>query len=135
MSFEKQIREGMSLWTRVEPTGARWYRITLPFWNDIGDPVTLGLRAGEDGKWEMLNDGGAVAGTLLSNDQDESGRAGMKLAKSLTEGHRIRINWSEGTLELDNDGHETLHDAVTQLGRVVITLITATPHLPRRRDR
>ena len=113
---------------KVEQTGPDRRRVTLPFHDGMGDPVTLGITTRSNGQWTSVDDQGAAAGLLFSMSQEEENSPAFRLMKAITQTHGVIIDFNEGALRLEHREGLTLTDAVSLMGKVILAILTAAPH-------
>ena len=107
--------------------------VQLPFQDSMGDPIQISIHVQDDNTVQM-DDAGAIAGLLFSLGQDGEHTPAFKLVTNLAQAHGLEIDFEEGILAVS-----TTPDGITEtlvgLTKVVITILTAVPHMRIQTDR
>ena len=121
-SIRAEFKDGTKL---VRSTGAE-HLIRLPFTDQMGDPVEIGVSVVDDRAF--LDDAGAIAGLLFSLGQDEEETPACRLLTDLTRTHGLELDYQEGLVRIRTP-REQLSQGAATLVKVVLTMLTATPHI------
>ena len=125
MNVYEIVTQGFEKWTQVRTLSNGDQVIRLPFWSG-GDPIELGVECAEN--QIVLTDGGNVAGMLFSLDQHKEGSAGFEMVLNMAESHDLDVDFEEGLITMESS-ESTLYDDVSEMAKIVMTLLTAVPHL------
>ena len=104
----------------------------VPWGDQHGDP--LGFSIARQGTRISIEDGGAVAGLLFTLELDEVGSPAFTLLSSLAQRYGLVIDYDLGVLR-SNCSIGEIPYALPEFMRVVVTLLTASPHLPQKQQR
>ena len=124
--LEERIRSGFSQWTRVQSRSPGVCTVTLPFWDDSGDPFRLTVSV-ENGR-VLVDDAGSVAGLLFSLDQHEEGTPAFKLLEDLERSHQFEVDFDEGLIKL-SVAEDDLYKGLSRMAKLVFSLHTVVPHM------
>jgi len=75
-----------------------------------------------------INDAGTVAGHLFSLGQHTQDTPAFKLLKELTSAYKLELDFDEGVVKTTTNSN-TFVDRLMDLVKVIVTMITATPHI------
>lgn len=102
------------------------WEFSVPYGDQRGDPLLFSIRCQDD--MVTMDDGGAIAGLLFSMDQDVEGTPAFDLLASLAKRHSMLLDYDEGFVKrvcrLDE-----VADVLPMFTRVVLTVLTASPHI------
>ena len=104
---------------------SRW-EFGIPGGDQHGEP--LWFSATLRGSSVTIDDGGAVAGLLFALEQDEEGAPAYELLTSLALRHDLHLDYDNGVLQ-KTCSPEKVCDELPAFTRVVLTILTAAPHL------
>ena len=130
--LSQTISEVFGLRIDLTTVGDNQWEFSAPFGDQHGDPLWLSV--GCRGDEVTMDDGGAVAGLLFSLDQDEEGSPAFELMDSLTRRHNLVIDYDLGVIRRSCP-LDKVADTLPVFTRVVLTILTASPHLEKRRRR
>ena len=102
--------------------------LRIPFSDGLGDPITLSVSQDDGGI--HIDDAGTVAGALFSLGQHTADSPAFKLLQALAHSYALQIDQIEGVISCQMAPEEFL-DALSDFAKVVLTLLTASPHLAR----
>jgi hypothetical protein len=106
--------------------------LTMPLLDAEGEPIELAL-VQQNGDI-LVHDGGKVAASLFSTDQESENSVGFKLARSMTEAYEVELNFDAGVLQRRfTEGFSAKE--VWRLAEIVCAVSLAVPHLPAPRGR
>lgn len=100
--------------------------LRTPFMDHFGDPINLAISKSE-GTF-VIDDTGVVAGHLFSLGQHPVDTPAFKLLKSLADAYRLRIDYNEGLIRTEV-APEDFFEGVMNLTKVIVTVVTALPHM------
>ena len=88
--------------------------IRLPFWDNYGDPIEIGVST--DGTSVTIDDAGKVAGLLFSLGQHTQDTPAYKLVRNLERAHGLEVDFNEGLLKVSVPDQD-LYDGVANSPR------------------
>lgn len=100
--------------------------IQTPFRDSEGDPICV-ITYG-DGESILLSDGGMVAGRLFILGQHTQDTPAFKLLRSLETAYGLKLDFNYGRITMTTAEHD-MCDAIMDFSKVIITMLTATPHI------
>lgn len=106
--------------------------LQIPFCDQAGDPLRLLVRL--EGNRYIVEDAGTIAGHLFSLGQHTQDTPAYKLLHELIKAHEFEIDLNEGRVGTIVQEYELI-DRVLDLAKVIITIVTATPHMRVRAHR
>jgi len=140
MTIETNIKELLrsSICDRIyiqEYEYGRQYIVCLPFTNNLGDEIDIGITLVDDKL--ILDDLGRIAGLLFSLDQHKPDTPGLRLVKTLSEEYKINMDFNYGliTKEIERNNSQDITDYI----KVILAINTVLPKLryqkPERKGR
>lgn len=127
------IRAGLPSRIGLIRTNGYEHLVQMPFYDSTGDPIRVTMHVEEDNTVRM-DDAGAVAGLLFSLGQDGEHTPAFKLVTDLARAHGLEIDFDEGLLTVSAEPDQ-ITETLVGLTKVVITILTAAPHMRIRTDR
>ncbi len=112
--------------TKVRPLGNAGCTVQIPFFDNAGDPITITVHQ-ENGHY-VIDDGGAIAGHLFATGQHTENTPAYKLLWELHKAYDLEIDRNEGVVKSIAQEHDLI-DVVMNVAKVVVTIITTTPHI------
>lgn len=104
---------------------SRW-EFSVPSGDQHGDPLWFSVTL--RGKTIIIDDGGAAAGLLFALEQDEEGAPAYELLTSLARRNDMYLDHDNGVLQ-KQCSLEKVCDELPAFTRIVLTILTAAPHL------
>ena len=111
---------------RVVPLPNGACMLSMPFLDAYGDPITVVVR--RQGEAFIVDDGGRIAGELFSVGQSSPESYVYRLLQSLATAYGLQVDFDRGTVASITPQDE-LSYAVLNLTKVVLAVVTVTPHL------
>ena len=102
--------------------------LRLPFSDGLGDPIMLSVRQ-HDGEIH-IDDAGAVAGAMYSLGEHTEDSPAFRLLQALANSYALQIDHLEGAIRCQM-APDTFIEALSDFAKVVLTVLTASPHLAR----
>lgn len=100
--------------------------LQIPFRDSDGDPVQVALyRVGDS---TLLTDAGVIAGHLFTLGQHTQDTPAFKLLRSLERAYGLKLDFDNGRVTTTVTGDE-INDALMDFSKVILTMITAIPHV------
>ncbi len=100
--------------------------LQIPFFDNAGDPINI-VVSEHNGRY-VVEDAGKVAGHLFAMGQHGVDSPSVKLLMELQKAYKLEVDFNEGVVRRVVERHE-LMDAVMDLSKVIITVVTASPHI------
>ncbi len=132
VELRRVVSEAFDCGVALTTVGENRWEFKAPFGDQHGDPLSFSI--GYHDNQVTVNDKGAVAGLLFSLGQDEDDTPGIKLLSALARSNNLVVDYDFGLVRTSCPLNE-LFDTLPTFARVVLTLLTASPHLERRQSR
>jgi len=101
--------------------------LQIPFYDSDGDPIRIFVLKTEDSV--TLNDAGAIAGNLFSLGQHTQDTPAFKLLCNLMKAYGLHIDFNNGLITTTVVDERQMSDAVVDFSKVILTMLTAIPHI------
>jgi hypothetical protein len=98
----------------------------MPFRDSDGDPIQIAVYYSGDSI--VLNDVGAVAGNLFTLGQHTQDTPAFKLLRNLEKAYGLKLDFDNGRVTVTVTRDE-MYDALMDFSKVVLTMLTAIPHV------
>lgn len=121
-----QIKQLLSDSVIVRPTRDNGCLLQVPFRDSDGDPIQVVIYDGGDGV--VLSDAGLVAGHLFTLGQHTQDTPAFKLLRSLEKAYGLKLDFDNGRVTTMVT-KEQLYDSLMDFTKVILTMVTAIPHI------
>ena len=120
------LRERMQDRMSVRQLDGKTCLLRTPFLDHEGDPIVLTVTS-EAGVFS-LDDAGIIAGSLFSLGQHPVDTPAFRLVDSLAKAYGLQIDFNEGLVKMVVRPDD-LSEGIMELAKVIITVVTAVPHI------
>ncbi len=125
-ALKEQVQAFMSSEVRARPLGDNGCLLNIPFRNNDGDPIRVGVI--DNGETVTVHDVGAIAGHLFELGQHTQDTPAFKLLKSLESAYGLKLDYDNG-LVTTKLSHGQMPDGLMNFSKVILTMVTAMPHI------
>jgi len=108
------------------PTRDNGCLLQMPFRDSDGDPIRIAVY--HSGDSIVLNDAGAIAGNLFTLGQHTQDTPAFKLLRNLEKAYGLKLDFDNGRVTVTVTEDE-MYDALMDFSKVVLTMLTAIPHV------
>jgi hypothetical protein len=101
--------------------------LQIPFYDSDGDPIRMVVHKAENSI--ILNDAGAIVGSLFTLGQHAQDTPSFKLLSNLEKAYGLHIGFDSGLITAKVEDEREMFDAIANFGKVIMTMLTAIPHI------
>jgi hypothetical protein len=124
--LKEQVKGFLANGVKVRPIKDDGCLLQIPFHDAYGDPIRVALH--KSGDSIILHDAGVIAGHLFTLGQHTQDTPAFKLLRNLEKAYGLQLDFDNGrvtTTVIENQ----IGDALMDFSKVILTMITAIPHI------
>lgn len=124
--LKEQVKKFLADGVKVRPIEDDGCLLQIPFRDSDGDPIRVAVyKAGDS---IILHDAGVVAGHLFTLGQHTQDTPAFKLLRSLEKAYGLKLDFDNGRVTTTVTENQ-IGDALTDFSKVILTMVTAIPHI------
>jgi len=124
--LKEQVKRFLSDNVTTRPIGDDGCLLQIPFRDSDGDPIRVAIY--QVGDSIILNDAGVIAGHLFTLGQHTQDTPAFKLLRSLEKAYELKLDFDNGRVTT-TVARNQIGDALTDFSKVILTMVTAIPHI------
>lgn len=124
--LKRQVQKFLVDGVTARPTRDNGCLLQMPFRDSDGDPIRIAVY--HSGDSIVLNDAGAITGNLFTLGQHTQDTPAFKLLRSLEKAYGLKLDFDNGRVTVTVTEDE-MYDALMDFSKVVLTMLTAIPHV------
>jgi hypothetical protein len=124
--LKEQVQKFLANGVTSRPIRDSGCLLRMPFRDSDGDPIRIAVY--HTGDSIVFNDVGAIAGNLYTLGQHTQDTPAFKLLRSLERAYGLQLDFDNGRVTL-TVSKEEMYDALIDFSKVVLTMVTAIPHI------
>lgn len=124
--LKEQVQRFLAEGVTSRPTRDNGCLLQMPFRDSDGDPIRIAVY--HTGDSIVFNDAGVIAGNLFTLGQHTQDTPAFKLLRNLEKAYGLKLDFDNGRVTLTVTKEE-MYDALIDFSKVVLTMVTAIPHI------
>ncbi len=124
--LKEQVQRFLADGVTSRPTRDNGCLLQMPFRDSDGDPIRIAVY--HMGDSIVFNDAGVIAGNLFTLGQHIQDTPAFKLLRNLEKAYGLKLDFDNGRVTLTVTKEE-MYDALIDFSKVVLTMVTAIPHI------
>jgi len=110
----------------INPIRGEGLSLQIPYRDSDGDPIKVAIYFNHD--LVLLSDAGRISGHLFALGQHTQDTPAFKLLRNLAKAYRLKLDYDSGRV-VSTVSYDRMDQAITDFIKVIITMLTAIPHV------